>query len=276
MTGSGWPGVPGPALLFCPADRPDRYGKALAAADGVILDLEDAVAPDRKDAARRALVEHPVDPERTVVRVNPAGTADHRADLAALAATAYRTVLLAKAESPGDLTGLAGHRVVALCETPRGVSAAAELARAQPVVGLMWGSEDLVAGTGGTASRFPDGTLRDLARWARVQVLLAAAAEGKAAVDTVHLDVADEAGLAREAEDAFASGFAVKACIHPRQVPTVRTAARPSAERAAWARRVLDAVSGGVALVDGVMVDEPLLRQARTVLARAGGHTGTP
>src|SRR5919206_741006 len=100
----------GPALLFCPADRPDRYAKAAAAADGVILDLEDAVAPARKGAAREALTTVPLDPATTVVRVNGAGTGELAADLAALAATDYRQVMLAKAETPGSLDALTGYR----------------------------------------------------------------------------------------------------------------------------------------------------------------------
>ena len=87
----------GPALLFCPADRPDRYAKAAAAADVVILDLEDGVALADKVSARRDLVDTPLDPERTIVRINPAGTPEHELDLAALEHTAYRTVMLAKA-----------------------------------------------------------------------------------------------------------------------------------------------------------------------------------
>src|SRR5690606_25089368 len=86
----------GPALLFCPADRPDRYAKAAERADGVILDLEDAVDPSAKDAAREALVGSSLAPGRTIVRVNPHGTADHAADLDCLARTGYRMVMLAK------------------------------------------------------------------------------------------------------------------------------------------------------------------------------------
>src|SRR3954470_23228814 len=145
----------GPAWLFCPADRPERYAKAAAAADVVIVDLEDGVAPDAKPGARQALAETPLDPARTVVRINPADTDDHARDLEALAGTAYRTVMLAKAESAQQLAGLTMFSVIALCETPRGVTAAPEIAAAVPTVALMWGAEDLVAGLGGRSSRFP-------------------------------------------------------------------------------------------------------------------------
>ena len=260
----------GPALLFCPADRPDRFGKALAAADTVILDLEDAVAADRKDAARAAVAASALPVQRTVVRVNPVSAGMLEADLAAVDAAGYRTVMLAKAESPGDVAALDRYAVIALCETPAGVLAAPELAAAPNTVGLMWGAEDLVAALGGRSSRGADGRYRDVARAARAAVLLAAGAGGTAAYDAVHLDLTDDAGLAAEAEDAAASGFAGTVCIHPRQVPIVRAAYLPTEAELAWAHRVLEAgAAGGVVAVDGRMVDEPLLVQARRVVAAA-------
>jgi citrate lyase subunit beta / citryl-CoA lyase len=273
------PALPGPALLFCPADRPDRYAKALAAADAVILDLEDAVAADNKDAARAALVRTPVDPARVVVRVNAAGTPEHEADLRALRQTGYRQIMLAKTETTAQLAELARFdkdsewQVVALCETPLGVVNVAEIAAAPNVIAVMWGAEDLVAAMGGRSSRWPDGRYRDVARHARSTVLLAAAAHGKPAVDAVYVDIPDLDGLATEAEDAAASGFAYKACIHPSQAAVVRKAFQPDEAQLAWARRVLAAVrdaSGpdkGVLKVDGQMIDAPLIRQAEAILA---------
>jgi citrate lyase subunit beta / citryl-CoA lyase len=263
----------GPALLFCPADRPDRYAKAAAAADVVILDLEDAVAPGRKAAAREALAAEPLDPATTMVRVNAAATPDFAADLAALARTGYRRVMLAKAEAPAALEALAAYRVVALCESPLGVENAGALAAAANVEALLWGAEDLVAALGGSGSRRDDGGYRDVARFARSRVLLAASAAGKAAIDAVHLDLADDAGLADEAADAAASGFVGTACIHPRQVPIVRAAYRPTPAAVEWAERVLAAAedADGVFALDGRMIDEPLLRQARRVRDAARG-----
>src|SRR3954454_2071466 len=107
----------GPAWLFCPADRPERFEKAAAAADVVILDLEDGVAAKDREAARAALIDTPLDPARTVVRVNPATTADHELDLLALAGTAYTTVMLAKTESAEQVAALAPLDVVVLIET---------------------------------------------------------------------------------------------------------------------------------------------------------------
>ncbi|MEO6825871.1 MAG: CoA ester lyase [Microbacteriaceae bacterium] len=265
----------GPALLFCPADRPERYDKALQRADAVILDLEDAVAPDAKPMARQAIGEHPLDPARVIVRVNPVGTEDFDRDLAALAMTQYRTVMLAKAESaqqPPTLARLgSGYRVIALCETAQGIVAAGAIAAEPNVVGLMWGAEDLVASLGGTSSRFADGRYRLVASHARSQVLLAAAANGKAAIDSVYLNIGDLEGLSIEASDAAASGFAATACIHPSQVPVIRDAYRPGAEETAYAHAVLAAASGqrGVFRFRGRMIDAPVLRHAEHVLSRA-------
>lgn len=264
----------GPALLFCPADRPDRFAKAAERADGVILDLEDAVAPEAKAAARDALLATPLDPDRTIVRINAVGAPWFDDDVAALARTPYRTVMLAKTSSAGDVAAVrrqGGWDVVALVETAAGVAAATPIAAADGVVALMWGAEDLVASLGGTSSRLADGTYRDVARHARASVLLAAGAHGRAAVDAVHLDLADLDGLAAEAADARASGFRATACIHPSQVAVVRAAYRPSEADVDRARRLLDAAAGreGVFRWEGQMVDGPVLRHAEQVLRDA-------
>jgi citrate lyase subunit beta/citryl-CoA lyase len=262
----------GPALLFCPADRPERYAKAFARADAVILDLEDAVAPADKVAARGHLIESELDPARVIVRVNPAETDEFAADLATLSQTDYRRIMVAKAESPKRLRRIdTRFEVVALCETAKGVAQADRIAALDNVVALMWGAEDLVASLGGTSSRKPNGRYRDIARYARARVLLAAGARGKAAIDAVHLDIADVKRLAIEATDAAASGFRATACIHPSQVGVIRDAYRPDAKTVAWARAVLSAAERerGVFSYEGRMVDEPVLRHARGVLARA-------
>ncbi len=261
--------LPGPALLFCPADRPDRYARAAAAADGVILDLEDAVAPEDRPRARQALRETPLDPARTIVRVNPAGTDDHAEDIAALAGTPYQAVMLAKTETAEQVAALAPRQVVALCETPRGVLAAPAIAAVSNTVGIMWGAEDLVAALSGRSSRDADGRYHDVARHARASILLAAGAYLRVAVDAVYLNITDLEGLAREARDGAASGFALKACIHPSQVAAIRQAFLPAPEEIDWASRVLDAAarSPGVFRFEGRMVDAPVLRHAERILA---------
>jgi citrate lyase subunit beta / citryl-CoA lyase len=259
----------GPAILFCPADRPERYEKALERSDAVILDLEDAVAD--KDAGRAALLAHPVDPARVIVRINGFASEYFEADLDALAASGYRRVMLPKASSAAELEVLRGYDVIALCETAAGVLAAPEMAAVVHVVALMWGAEDLVASLGGTSSRNDDGEYRDVARFARSAVLLAAAANDTAAIDAVHVKIADVAGLAAEARDAAAVGFAATACIHPSQVAVIRDSYAPTAAEVEHARAVLVAAAGeqGVFTFEGQMVDEPLLRHARSVVARA-------
>lgn len=262
----------GPALLFVPGDRPERLSKALERADAAILDLEDAVAPHDKAAARAALIAADPDPDRVIVRVNGPETPDFALDLAAVAETRVRRVMVAKAEDPASLAPLEGYEVIALCETARGVVSAEALAALPHVVALMWGAEDLVASLGGTSSRGDDGGYRDVARLARARVLLAAGAFGTRAIDAVHVDIADLDGLAEEARDAAASGFAATACIHPGQVATIRAAYAPRPEQVAWARGVLAAARGerGVFRYEGRMIDEPILRHARSLVARAG------
>jgi citrate lyase subunit beta/citryl-CoA lyase len=271
--------IPGPAWLFCPADRPDRYPKALAAADMVILDLEDAVAPVHKPAAREALRRLADDGalvvDRTVVRLNGTGTAEHALDLAAVAAAGVRRVMLAKSENLEQLAPI-DHDVVLLVETPRGIENVGQLVEQANVVGVMWGADDLVAGLGGTASRREDGRYRDVARYARSRTLIAAKSRGRLALDAVFMNITDEAGLAAECEDAVASGFDATVAIHPSQLLVIRQAYAPSPERVDWARRLLAQVSDdtGVTTFEGRMVDGPVFAQARRVLRLAEATGG--
>jgi citrate lyase subunit beta/citryl-CoA lyase len=270
----------GPALLFCPADRPERYGKAADRSDAVILDLEDAVAPADKQRARGAILAQlgaagdtpELEPSRTIVRVNPVGSAEFEKDLHSLAHTPYRTVMVAKAESAAHMKALEGYRVIALCETAAGVLNAAAIAAEPNVVALMWGAEDLLASLGGLSSRNDDGGYRAVALHARSAVLLAAKAAGKEAIDAVYVNIPDLEGLAAESLDAVASGFGAKACIHPSQVAAVREAYAPAPEAVEKARELLDAASAagsGVFQFKGKMIDGPILKHAESVLRRA-------
>ncbi|MFV9635749.1 HpcH/HpaI aldolase/citrate lyase family protein [Mycobacterium neumannii] len=261
----------GPAWLFCPADRPERFEKAAATADVVILDLEDGVAARDREAARAALIETRLDPDRTVVRVNPAATADHPLDLEALAKTDYTTVMLAKTEGPQQVRDLAPRNVVVLIETPLGALAVTDLARMDNTVALMWGAEDLFAVTGGTANRYPDGSYREVARHVRSQTLLSAKAYGRLALDSVYLDIRDLDGLRGEVDDAVAVGFDVKVAIHPSQVAVIREGYTPTPEQVQWARHVLAAArdARGVFQFEGIMVDAPVLRRAERIVALA-------
>lgn len=265
-------GTPGPAWLFCPADRPERYAKAAAVADVVILDLEDGVAPADREAARRALVDVPLDPDRTVVRVNAHGTDDHALDCAALDRTPYTAVMLPKCESVDQVLDLAPLSVIALVESPLGALTVGQVATAENAVGVMWGAEDLVAALGGASSRRADGGYRDVARHVRSTALLAAKAHGRFALDSVFLDIADLDGLGAECEDAVAVGFDAKVAIHPSQIDVIRRAYAPTAEQVGWAERVLAAAQRerGVFAFEGRMVDAPVLRHAEEIVRRAG------
>jgi citrate lyase subunit beta / citryl-CoA lyase len=266
----------GPGWLFCPADRPERFEKAAAAADVVVLDLEDGVAAKDREAARKALIDTPLDPTRTVVRVNPVTTPDHAADLEALKATGYTAVMLAKTESAEQVSSLAPLEVVVLVETPLGALAVTETARVDNTFAVMWGAEDLFAVTGGTANRWPDGSYRDVARHVRSQSLLAAKAYGRMALDSVYLDIKDLDGLRAEADDAVAVGFDAKVAIHPTQVAVIRAAYAPTAEQVEWARHVLAAArdARGVFQFEGIMVDAPVLRRAERIVSLAP-HPGS-
>lgn len=273
--------VMGPALLFCPADRPERFQKAAQRSDAVILDLEDAVAPAEKQRARGAILAQlgakgdvpELEPTRTIIRINPADTGEFEKDLHCLAHTPYRTVMLAKAESAVQLRALSSFSVIALCETAAGIVNAPAIAAEPNVVALMWGAEDLLASLGGTSSRNDDGGYRAVALQARSSVLLAARAGGKEAIDSVYVNIPDLTGLAAEARDAVASGFSSKACIHPNQVAVVRQAYEPSTAEVAAASELLDAAAAagsGAFQHNGKMIDGPILKHAEATLRRAG------
>ena len=213
-----------------------------------------------------------LDPQRTIVRVNPVDSPDFSLDLEALDKTPYSLVMLSKTESRVQVEVLAGRGVIALCETAKGVLAASAIAAAESTIALMWGAEDLLASLGGRSSRDGHGHYRDYARFARSQVLLSAHAHDRAAIDAIHLDIADVEGQRDEALDAVASGFCATACIHPSQVDVVRAAYRPRDEEIAWASGVIRAAKDerGVFRYEGRMIDAPLLRQAEQILSSAG------
>jgi citrate lyase subunit beta/citryl-CoA lyase len=259
----------GPAWIFCPADRPERFEKAAAAADIVILDLEDGAGD--KPAAREAIVNTPLDPARTVIRINPHGAEEQRLDLQALQRTDYRTVMLPKCEAADEVTALAPLDVVLIVETSLGALKVSETAAAANAIGVMWGAEDLFGSLGGTVNRFPDGGYRGVALHVRSQSLLAAKAYGKLALDSVYIDIKDLDGLRRETDDAVAVGFDIKVALHPTQVTVIRDGYAPSAEQVHWARHVLAAAADrrGAFAFEGIMVDAPVLRRAERIVQLA-------
>lgn len=264
----------GPALLFCPGDRPDRYAKAAAAADAVVLDLEDAVAPEAKARARSEVAGAVAEwGDRAVVRVNALGTPWHEADVTAMRRAGVRQLMLPKAQRPEELERLDDFEVVALCESAAGVLNARALAGSPHCAALFWGGEDLIADLGGRASRDAHGRYHPVVEQARSTVLLAAGEAGRPAIDTVHIAIGDLEGVAQESVRAADSGFRAKACIHPSHVPAIRAGFAPTEEQTAWAREVLAAAEGeaGVFVFRGRMIDAPLLAHARAIAqARPG------
>jgi citrate lyase subunit beta/citryl-CoA lyase len=269
------------AFLFVPADRPERHARALATgAGGVIVDLEDAVAPERKAAAREALATSfaalPVaDRQRLLVRVNAAGTPWHDDDCAqvgALVAQGLITgVVLPKAERAADLSRLAGvvgpqGVLVPLIESAAGLAAVDELAAGPQVLRLAFGNLDFQADIG-LACDADEAELVPV----RLALLLASRrANLPAPIDGVTPDWRDAQRLAADTARARRGGFGAKLCIHPDQVAPVHAALGPSADELAWARRVVDAIrasGGGVVSLDGRMVDAPVVRLAERLLA---------
>jgi len=257
--------------LFVPGDRPERFAKAAAAGpDVVVVDLEDAVAPAHKDAARAHVTDWlPRAGVTVAVRINAAGTTWHDADLAALAALdGPSLVVLPKADSPETVAAALaalpdGSAVVALVETALGVARAIDLASFPGVVRLAFGSYDLAAELGVDPEHAPA-----LAP-ARGNLVLASAVGGLAGpIDGVTGDVRDHERLTADVTTAAALGFAGKLCIHPGQVAPTAAALAPSPDEVAWAERVLAAATeDGVALVDGRMVDAPVVARARRIVS---------
>ncbi|WP_199199472.1 CoA ester lyase [Amycolatopsis sp. CA-128772] len=244
-------------FLFVPGDRPGRFGKAVAGGAGVVLlDLEDAVAPADKDSARASVSEW-LESHRAAVRINAPGTPWFEAD-AELVAARDVPVVVPKAETPGVLAGF--REVVALAETALGVERAGELAAVPSVTRLAFGSVDLAAELG------VDPDDREPFAYARSRLVIASAAAGPAPpIDGVTTDLDDDERLASDARYARRLGFGGKLCFHLRQVAPVRAAFAPTEAERAWARRVLTA-GERVSVVDGRMVDKPVVARARRIL----------
>jgi citrate lyase subunit beta / citryl-CoA lyase len=260
--------------LFVPGDRPERFDKALASgADAVVLDLEDAVAPEHKGVAREAVAARlraaGPDASRLVVRINDEASAEFAADVAMLQATGAHAVMLPKAEWVPTIERLRaacpGTAVLALVETARGVLAAEALAAAAGVVRLVFGTIDFALDLG--LSGDPIGL--DLAAG---RLALASRAAGIAApVAGVTTAIDDDTLLRTELARARAHGFNAKLCIHPRQVAAVHAALRPADDEIAWAHRVVAAMQGaaGAVRLDGRMIDRPVLLRAERIIASA-------
>lgn len=276
------------SFLYAPASRIDRVRKAVeaGASDVVVADLEDGTAPREKPAAREAvsalLAHPPASRSLLAVRVNAWPSAAARLDVDAIRSHPPRVLVLPKVESAATLTefahelghGAAGIPFYAQVETAPGLLEARSIAAHPRVQALVFGAEDYAASVG--AVRTPEG-LEVL--YARSHVVAAAAAAGIEAIDQVWVDLHDEPGLRRDAAFGARLGYAGKQLIHPGQIGPTHDAFAPRAAEAERARRIVEAAEragGAVVVVDGRMVDRPLVEQARRVLRRAEAGGGRP
>lgn len=269
------------SLLFVPGDRPERMAKAAGlGADALILDLEDSVAPERKDAAREAVAAFLAEERRVplLVRVNPLDSGLVEDDLAAILPGAPDGLMLPKAEGASTVAALAQRAQLPILpvatETPAALFLLGGYAEvAQHLMGLTWGAEDLPAAIGASTSREADGGYTPPYQLARSLTLFGAHAAGVAAIETVYPDFRDGDGLAAYAARGRRDGFTGMMAIHPAQVPVINAAFTPSAEEVAHARRVVDLFAAnpgaGALQLDGRMVDAPHLKQAQRLLALA-------
>ncbi|WP_323016930.1 CoA ester lyase [Castellaniella sp.] len=263
------------SALFVPANRPDRFPKAIASgADVVIVDLEDSVAPDDKSTARDALVryaaEHPQD--RLWVRINDGSTPWFDDDLAMCRElSAVAGIVLPKAQAAEHVYTVsgAGKPLIPAIESAQGLRVLDDIAGANGVVRLTFGILDLMVEFG-TRPR-TEGAQRILDQ-VRFQILQASRMHGLAdPVDTIYADFSDLEGLERTAVLARDMGFGGMLCIHPKQVPVVHQVYQPLPEELDWAQRVVDHAdsTGEYAFrLDGRMVDLPVIESARRVLER--------
>lgn len=279
------------SFLFVPGDSARKFESAKkTAADALILDLEDSVAPDQKAPARtitRGMLDARKAGQKLYVRVNALDTGLTLADLAAVMPGRPDGIVLPKCAGAADLNRLALYLDAfeaasgIEAESTRIVVVATETAQAvlklhnyegasSRLWGMMWGAEDLAASLGSSRNR-TDGRYHSPFLLARDLCLISAAAAGVVAIDTIATDIDDLAALKDEAVAARRDGFLAKAVIHPKHVDVVNAALTPTDEEVTWARQITKAFednpNSGVVKIDGKMIDKPHLRAAEKILA---------
>jgi citrate lyase subunit beta/citryl-CoA lyase len=282
------------SLLFVPADGGSKLDKAMASgADGVIVDLEDSIAPERKDAARKLAFDFLKSAKgkkgpRLLVRINGLDTGMTDADLDAIVPGAPDAILFPKAEGGPTVThvdakltareaiaGLPEGAIKILAQT---VESAAGLFTAgtykncsSRLIGMTWGPEDLSAELGAEANREADGTLTEPYRIARAMCLYGAAAAKVPAIETIHVDFRNPDVVRKDTEIARRDGFAGRLAIHPAQVPVINEVFSPSAAQVEKAKAIVAAFAAkpgaGTVGIDGKMYDRPHLARAQALLA---------
>ena len=287
--------------LFVPGDSEKKQSKAAdTGADAIILDLEDSVTPANKARARELTLgwlqaqstTNAASAQGRWVRINALDSGMWRDDLGAVMAGAPDGIMLPKSAGPESVEQLAAElaelerrhglaegstRILPLVsETAAAAITIPAYARAAlpRLAGLTWGAEDLSAAIGATRKRGADGQWTDAFRFARVQTLLTAHACEVMAIDTLHADFADEAGLRLAAEAARADGFAGMLAIHPAQVAVINAAFTPSEAELAEARAIVAAFTAnpdaGALQIEGRMIDRPHLKLAQRLLGIGG------
>ena len=285
------------SLLFIPADSERKLQKGdEVAADVLILDLEDSVAPVRKPAARKLALDYLQQrakgrSSQLWVRINPINTPDAVTDLESVMAGRPDGIIQPKTRSPDDVIEL-GRRLYhweselgldsgstrilpVATETPEAMFTLGQYANCdRRLAALTWGAEDLSAAIGASVNKDLDGSWTFPYQVARAFCLFGASAAGVPAIDTLHADFRDPAGLRASCDSARRDGFSGKIAIHPEQVNIINEAFTPSAEEIAHARRLVETFAAqpdvGTLSLDGQMLDIPHLKQAHRILAMAG------
>ncbi len=267
------------SFLFVPATRPERFIKALdSGADGVILDLEDAVSEEDKDQARAAIRSawpsfSPEHKRRLVIRSNSPGSHFYAADLILAQELDIGCLLIPKSESLDQINGAAqilpNTAIIPIIETALGLHHLDEIANSEQVLRLALGNLDLQADLGMVCD--PQETELQTARF-RI-VLASRLAQIAPPIDGVTPSTDDIERITDDAQRAKRMGFGGKLCIHPKQVSLVKAAFMPTAEELSWAERVIaadKASKGGAIKLDGRMIDRPVVLLAQRTLAFAG------
>lgn len=273
------------SLLFVPADRPERFDKAVASgADAIILDLEDSVALPNKQSGREAIAAFLVRPRmvKIFVRVNPLDSGMIETDLAAVLPGSPDGILLPKAEGVASIEALlalmAEPRVPILPIATETAAAVFELGTyhlcRDALLGITWGAEDLPASIGASTSRDDAGRFTPPYEMVRSLTLFGAHRAGVQAIDTIFPEIHNAKGLEAHVDRARRDGFTAMMAIHPAQVALINAAFTPTREEVAYAQEVTALFAGdptlGVVQLGGKMIDKPHLKLAENILARAG------
>jgi citrate lyase subunit beta/citryl-CoA lyase len=258
-------------MLFVPASRPRAIEKARTLdCDFIILDLEDSVLPEDREAARKAAVEAiraGFGGRPCAIRINAEGSPDHGLDMVAARNAPSPYVIVPKvidARQAHDVHLVTKRNVITMIESPMGIVNAQRIAREPGVVALMAGTNDLRRGLG-----VPPDAPRSSISLALQSIVLAARAAGVAAFDGVYNNLEDPEGLARECEEGRQMGFDGKSIIHPSHVDIANNAFSPSGPAVEQARSLIEAFSGGAQRYDGRMIEAMHVEEARALIERA-------